>query len=120
MGMAEPIAPNAAASKSISPCSAPVALTKLLAHIGEVPEVVLLGNFLISFVPWVLQIDVHVPHEQWFAAFWALCPYLFGMFQKPEVVGWDVASHDKIAVHPCDQFKTEHIGVPYLRLLDLK
>ena len=50
----------------------------------------------------------------------AILPCLLDIIERHEVVGWDVASHDKILVSPGVQFKTEHIGVPYLCLLDLE
>ena len=47
-------------------------------------------------------------------------PMTVDIIERRKVVGWDVASHDKMSVSPGVQFKTEHIGVPYLCLLDLK
>ena len=36
-------------------------LAELAAHIRQAPKITLLGNFLISFVLRILQVNVHVP-----------------------------------------------------------
>ena len=99
-------------------CSSLVVLAELVARVRHAPEIALHCNLLISFVPWVLQVNVHVLHKQWFVSFWTLLPSRFDMIQGHKVVGLDVASHDKILVHPSDQLKTEHVGVQYLCLLN--
>ena len=64
LGVIGPNAPATSAIMSISQRSSSVALAELAARFRQASEIILLGDFLVNFVPWVLQFDVRVPHEQ--------------------------------------------------------
>ena len=78
----------------------------MAAHANQIIGVALLRYLVISFVPWVLQVDVEVADEEGLALLGSLRQCIFYMLQCREVGGWDVAPHDVKSYRTHHQLKS--------------